>query len=228
MPNKNETSRFIGGLKTVAFFAVIVCVVAAAFYFGTSKSSVKTETKVEGYQSLDIGDLADFDYYTPLPGKKPDEKLLAENKIPDAIKNLNGKRVSITGFVMPVDVDREGNVREFALNGNYDMCFYGGPSQINQWVHVKMRDGAKAGFTHEPTTVSGTLEVGELVEDGQVISLYRLTGDKTSSASRSAFSLYETGINHLKKRFVRRAFRRASKSGASQFFETREIKNSAS
>lgn len=189
----NETSGLVAVLKTTAFFAVIFGIIVAAVYFGTSKSKVVTEAKVEGYQSLNISDLADFDYYTPLPGEKPNEKLLAENKIPEAIKNLDGKRVSVTGFVMPVDVDKEGNVREFALNGNYDMCFYGGPSQINQWVHVKMRDGAKARFSHSPTTVSGTLEVGELVEDGQVISLYRLTGDKTSSASKSGFSLYESG-----------------------------------
>lgn len=189
----NETSGLVGVLKTIGFFAVIVGVIIVAIYFGTKKSSVTTTEIKEGYQSLDISDLADFDYYTPLPGEKPDAKLLAENKIPEEIKNLNGRRVSITGFVMPVDVDKEGNVREFALNGNYDMCFYGGPSQINQWVHVKMKDGAKARFSHSPTTVSGTLEVGELVEDGQVISLYRLTGDKTSSASRSGFSLYESG-----------------------------------
>jgi hypothetical protein len=67
------------------------------------------------------------------------------------------------------------------------MCFYGAPSQINQWVHVKMSPGAKAKVSHNPTTVSGTLEVGELVEDGQVISLYRLSGDKTSAAIKRGF-----------------------------------------
>ncbi|HXG83168.1 MAG TPA: DUF3299 domain-containing protein [Pyrinomonadaceae bacterium] len=182
MENRNTTSGLVAVLKTAAFFAVILGIVIAAVYFGTGKSAVKTQTK-DGYQSLDISDLADYDYYTPFPGEKPDEKLMAENKIPDEIKNLNGKRVSVTGFVMPVAVDDEGNVREFALNGNYDMCFYGAPSQINQWIHVKMKDGAKAKFSHNPTTVSGTLEVGELVEDGQVISLYRLTGDKASSGA---------------------------------------------
>ncbi len=173
-------------MKTVAFFALIIGIIGAAIYFGTSKSGAD-KPKTEGYQNLDISDLADFDYYTPLPGEKPDEKLLAENKIPEEIKNLSGKRVSIAGFMLPVDVDDEGNVREFALNGNYDMCFYGAPSQINQWIHVKMKDGVKAKFSHSPTTVSGTLEVGELVEDGQVVSLYRLTGDKVASISRRLF-----------------------------------------
>ncbi len=185
--NPNATSGFVAVLKTAAFFAVIIGIVGAAVYFGTSKMKTDKPKTAEGYQYLDISDLAGFDYYTAPPGEKPDEKLLAENVIPEKIKNLNGRRVSITGFMMPVDVDDEGFVREFALNGNYDMCFYGAPSQINQWIHVKMQPGAKARFSHNPTTVSGTLEVGELVEDGQVISLYRLTGDKASGASRRLF-----------------------------------------
>lgn len=187
MPNKNETSGLVAALKTAALFAVVFGFIIGMFYFTTKKTpTVKTDTK-QGYQPLDISDLADFNYYTPSPGETPDAKLLAENKIPDSIKNLNGKLVSITGFVMPVNVDDEGNVREFALNGNYDMCFYGGPSKINQWVHVKMKDGAKARFSHNPTTVSGTLEVGEVIENGQVMSLYRLNGDKTLTASRGSF-----------------------------------------
>jgi hypothetical protein len=89
--------------------------------------------------------------------------------------------------MMPVRVDDAGMVEEFALNGNYDMCFYGAPSSLNQWVHVKMQGGAKAKFSHSPTTVSGTLEVGELVQDGEVISLYRLNGHKASAQTRRAF-----------------------------------------
>ncbi len=193
MENKNETSKFFAILKNAVSCGVIFVIVAAALSYGTGKSEVKTEAQA-GYQAIAISDLADFDYYTPLPGEKPNQKLLAENKIPERIKALNGKRVSITGFVIPVDIDNGGNVREFALNGNYDMCFYGAPSQINQWIHVKMQPGAKAAFSHYPTTVSGTLEVGEIVQDGQIISLYRLTGDKASSASRrNGFSLFESG-----------------------------------
>lgn len=183
MQNKNQAA-FIGILKTFAFFAVIVVIIGAAIYFGTGGGAKTEKPKAEGgYKYIDISDLADFDYYTPFPGEKPDEKLLAKNQIPEKIKQLNGQKVSIAGFMMPVRVDDEGFVEEFALNGNYDMCFYGAPSRINQWVHVKMQPGAKAKFSHNPTVVSGTLEVGELVEDGEIISIYRLTGDKAATAT---------------------------------------------
>ncbi|MCY7376193.1 MAG: DUF3299 domain-containing protein [Pyrinomonadaceae bacterium] len=184
MQNKNQSSALVGVLKTTAFFAVIIVIVfGAIFYFGARRSNSE-KSQTDGYQNLDISDLADFDYYTPFPGEKPDEKRLAKNQIPEKIKNLNGQKVSLTGFMMPVRVDDNGNVEEFALNGNYDMCFYGAPSQINQWIHVRMQPGTKAKFSHNPTVVSGTLEVGELVEDGQVISLYRLTGDKAATANQ--------------------------------------------
>ncbi len=183
MQNRNKTSNFVAILKTAAFLGVIVGIIGAVIYF--SAGGAKNEKpKNEGYKSVDISTLADFDYYTPQPDEKPDENLAAQNLIPEKIKQLNGQKVSLTGFMMPVRVDDTGNVEEFALNGNYDMCFYGAPSQINQWIHVRMQPGAKARFSHSPTTISGTLEVGELIEDGEVISLYRLTGDKAAAAGR--------------------------------------------
>jgi hypothetical protein len=186
MQQKQETSGFAAILKTIAFFAVVVGIIGASVYFGTG-GEIASKSNSEGYRYVDIADLADYDYYTPYPGEKPDENLLAKNKIPESVKRLDGQRVSITGFMLPVRVDSNGYVSEFALNGNYDMCFYGAPSRINQWVHVKMKSGAKARFSHNPTMISGTLEVGELVENGQVISLYRLHGEKATTVSGRGF-----------------------------------------
>jgi hypothetical protein len=187
MTEKKETSKFAANMKTIAFFAIILGIFfGTVIFFGTPQTAEKPKVS-EGYKSVDISTLSDFDYYTPRVGEKTDEKRMAENKIPEKIKQLNGQKVALTGFMMPVRVDDAGMVEEFALNGNYDMCFYGAPSSLNQWVHVKMQGGAKAKFSHSPTTVSGTLEVGELVQDGEVISLYRLNGHKASAQTRRAF-----------------------------------------
>lgn len=183
---KKDKSEMIGFLKTIAFFAVILGIFfGALIYLGapkTEKSKVSDE-----YKSLDISTLSDFDYYSPKVGEITDEKRMAENKIPEKIKQLDGQKVALTGFMMPVRVDNQGMVEEFALNGNYDMCFYGAPSQLNQWVHVKMQAGAKAKFSHSPTTVSGTLEVGEIIQDGEVVSLYRLNGHKVVTQAKRSF-----------------------------------------
>lgn len=178
MQNKRTPSNFIALLKTIGFFSVILGMIWATIYFGMGSSIPPGVDPQSPYKYVGIDTLDDYDYYTPEPGKKPDEKLMAQNQIPEKIKELNGKQISIMGFMMPLRVDDDGKVEEFVLNGNYDRCFYGAPSQINQWIHVKMQPGAGTRATHGSVVVSGTLEVGELIEDGEVISIYRMTGDK--------------------------------------------------
>lgn len=178
MQNKDKPSSFIAILKTIGFFSVILGIIGATIYFGTGSSAPAVVDSQSPYKYVGIDTLDDYDYYTPLPGEKPDDKLIAKNQIPDKVKQLSGTQISISGFMMPLSVDDEGKVEEFVLNGNYDRCFYGAPSQINQWIHVKMQPGQGTKAMHSPVVVSGTLEVGELLEDGEVISLYRMTGDK--------------------------------------------------
>lgn len=174
-------------LKTFAFLGgIVVIVIMAVAYFGGAKPDPEIAGQ-QGYETIDINTLAGFYYDEFLKPSDSGGDGRSTDQIPEKILQLNGKRGSITGFIMPVRVDEEGNVREFALNGNYDMCFYGAPSRLNQWVHVRMQPGTAARFSHSPTTIMGTLEVGELFEDGEVISLYRLTGEKAVTATRGLF-----------------------------------------
>ncbi|GEM_PF-7057379 len=188
MQKTGKTSTFIAMLKTIGFLAVILAIVVGVTLLGTGESSNKAKVEVEsGYKYVAIDDLDDFDYYSPMPGSKPDLEKMARNQIPESIKSLNGTKISTAGFMMPVRVDDEGMVEEFVLNGNYDRCFYGAPSEINQWIHVKMNGGKGIRPSHSPIVVSGTLEVGELIEDGEVISIYRLTADKMAVQRRRSF-----------------------------------------
>lgn len=186
--NNNQTSKVGGILKTFGFFLTIIGIIVVALYLGSSESapSAKVET-TSGYKYVDIDELDNFEYYTPFPGEKPNPERLAKNQIPENIKNLNGTQISIAGFMMQLRVDDDGNVEEFVLNGSYDRCFYGAPSEINQWIHVKMQPGKGTRASHSPINVSGTFEVGELIEDGEVVSLYRMTGDKAVTRQRRAF-----------------------------------------
>ena len=176
---KKQPSAGVGILKTFAFFAVLLglgwFLLTSLIGGGSPKPTPKPK-----YQTITIDRLSKYDYYTPLPGEKPDPELLAKNKIPDEIRNLSGKQVAIAGYMLPIDVDDKGNVSDFAMNGNYDMCYYGAPTSINQWVVVKMSPDQKTRYTHTPVTVYGTLEVGEEIKDGEVVSLYRMQADSVS------------------------------------------------
>ena len=126
------------------------------------------------YKSVDFNDLSSFDYdipdpFDPAPRSTP-------NVIPDAVKRLDGTAVAIEGFMLPLDLTPQG-VTTFMLNASVDMCYFGAPVRMNEWVLVKMKTGTRARFTHLPMTVKGRLSVGEELRNGRVVSLYRLSAD---------------------------------------------------
>lgn len=185
--NKQRSSKFAGVLKTTLFlFGIVGILVVLAFFLSNSGSSGSTPENL-GYETIDINILADFYYDESGASSGKAQPSPASEIFPEKVLNLNGRKIALTGFIMPVKIDDQGYVEEFALNGNYDMCFFGAPSRMNQWVHVKMLGGAKAKFSHSPITVMGTLEVGERVENGFVVSLYRLNGDKATTRSNRYF-----------------------------------------
>lgn len=125
-----------------------------------------------GFEAVTFSTLSNFEYELPDPLDASAKPNL--NQVPAAIKALNGKQVSIRGFMLPLDLDNTG-VGEFMLNGSLDMCYFGAPVRMNEWVLVRMAGAKKARFTHLPLVVSGTLEVGEQLKNGRVMSLYRMS-----------------------------------------------------
>lgn len=176
---RKERSGLSAAIQTVAFIGGIVGIVTAIF-LGVSyfKKDIDTAIKPE-YKPLSFYKLSGFEYYTPtLDEEKADLEKQAQNKIPDEIMALNGQKVSLSGFMLPYKVDDQGNVSEFSLNGNFDMCYFGAPVSLNEWVMVKMDNNLSVKYTHQPIKVSGVFEVGEETKEGQVLSLYRLKMEK--------------------------------------------------
>lgn len=127
---------------------------------------------LDGFETVSFSTLSNFEYELPDPLDRDAKPNL--NQVPAAIKALNGKQISIRGFMLPLDLDNTG-VAEFMLNGSLDMCYFGAPVRMNEWVLVRMAGAKKARFTHLPIVVSGKLEVGEQIKNGRVMSLYRMS-----------------------------------------------------
>jgi hypothetical protein len=177
---KKETSGVVAILKTLGFFAVLF--LAGWFFSGLVLSRIPRAPNYDkDYVSVDWNTLSQADWYMPLPNEPVNQERMEQNKLPEDVKALNGKKVAIGGFMMPVKVDDENTVTQFALNGNYDACFYGAPTQIDDWVVVQMKDGKKAPFTHKPITIYGTLEVGEEYQDGELVSVFRMQADAVAT-----------------------------------------------
>lgn len=170
---RKERSSINAAIQTIVFIGGIIGVVTAIFFGVNFFKKADPQAGKPEYQPISFYKLSSFEYKQPKPNEENQP-----NSIPDGILALNGQKVSLSGFMLPYQVDNDGNVSEFSLNGNYDMCYFGAPVSVNEWVMVKMDGNLKVKYTHLPIKVSGTFEVGEEYKDGELLSLYRLRLEK--------------------------------------------------
>lgn len=114
-----------------------------------------------------------------------DDELQPENQpekdaeaIPANVKALDGRKVRVEGFMMPLKMEK-GGVRQFLLMRNQMMCCYGIAPQANEWIVVDVVGDPIAARMDEPIYVTGLFRVGVIREDGAFIGIYRLETAKT-------------------------------------------------
>ncbi|MFM1770816.1 MAG: hypothetical protein RJA22_3345 [Verrucomicrobiota bacterium] len=97
--------------------------------------------------------------------------------IPQPVRDLSQKTVSIKGFMLPLKVEG-GLVTELLVMKDQSMCCYGTTPKLNEWVSVKMKKRGVRPLMDQPVTLFGTLHVGEMRENGYLTGIYRLDGDR--------------------------------------------------
>jgi hypothetical protein len=157
-----------------------------------AKSAARKSDK-PSYQELTFALLSGYDYPksgslqagapavpAELDGQPPPQPDVPPQptKVPEELRAFDGVQVEITGFMNPIEFDRDG-VKSFALTAIPGGCCYGAIPRLNEWVVVRMPGEERAEYAYyDPVTIFGELSVGELYEDGVVLSLYRMTPDK--------------------------------------------------
>lgn len=105
---------------------------------------------------------------------RPDDPVAprVDEQIPPAIRKLDGAKVIITGYMLPMQMDG-GRVSEFLLLRDQTMCCFGAQPQMNEWVVVRM---AKPGayLPDVPKSFEGTLRVGAIEQNGYTNGIYLL------------------------------------------------------
>ncbi|MGQ0614469.1 MAG: DUF3299 domain-containing protein [Planctomycetaceae bacterium] len=131
------------------------------------------------YRAVTFDTLASFPYvYPDGPPKDEEARLAMLARFPEKVRALEGTKVSITGYMLPIDVDKD-KVLSFLLVRYPFGCCYGRVPEMTEWVFVKMAEGKTAEFvSHIPIPVMGTLTVGEEFERGSLTSVYRMVGDE--------------------------------------------------
>ena len=100
-----------------------------------------------------------------------------DSQIPKTVKAFNEKPVALTGFMLPLKVEG-GLVTELLIMRDQSMCCYGVQPKINEWVSVKMTRAGVKPVMDQPVTLFGKLHVGEMRENGYLVGIYSLDGDK--------------------------------------------------
>lgn len=109
-----------------------------------------------------------------------DALMEGEQRFPAAIAALDGKRVELTGYMIPVEWQRR-DVTEFMLVRDLLACCFGGAPQPDEWVHVSMEEGADSPYyPFVPVAVVGTFQI-EGIDDGSgyAAGAYRMRGVRT-------------------------------------------------
>lgn len=94
------------------------------------------------------------------------------------VQALHGQRVQLPGYVVPLEIDAAGLVREFLLVPYFGACIHVPPPPSNQIVHVRSEQGLPLDDLWQPFWIEGALRVeassSELAEAGYRMQAQRI------------------------------------------------------
>lgn len=159
----------------------------AASTLWTSASLASTSAAVkgsDGYFRTGFEVLAGFPFDPPepdpaKPGVPPPS---AADQIPAPIKALDGRRVIVSGYMMPLKMDK-GLVTELLLMANSQLCCYGAVPKLNEFIYIKMTGEGVKHTADVPVEFYGRMTVKEVFEEGFLQQIYTLAGDKMGKAA---------------------------------------------
>jgi len=136
------------------------------------------------YQVVSFDDLY-FNYQPPVDVEHPDGNITKAAKTPMAIPKqilaLNGQKVAIKGFVIPLANSEGQNTKEFLFADELVSCLFCAMLGYDQWMVGDTVDpkgfNIKDDEFEEPITIYGTLEVGPKFEDGEFVGIYRFKAE---------------------------------------------------
>jgi hypothetical protein len=159
----------ISGAKTTA---------ASAPAAPSSVADTKAAAPASDYALVGFDKLAAYGFVvddTPFTNAAASDK--ANDQIPAFIKSFNDKKISVKGFMLPLKV-ANGSVSEFLIMKDQSLCCYGTTPKINEWISVKTTGPGVKPVMDTPVSICGTLHVGAQRENGYLVGIYQMDGDK--------------------------------------------------
>ncbi|MBD8594055.1 DUF3299 domain-containing protein [Pseudomonas sp. CFBP 8758] len=91
----------------------------------------------------------------------------AHQQAPDApvVQALDGQRLRIPGYIVPLEVNEAGRTTEFLLVPYFGACIHVPPPPSNQIVHVTSAVGVKVEELYQPYWIEGPMQVKASTSD---------------------------------------------------------------
>ena len=156
--------------------AILFFVCLGGSFAGETNSPATTVALKTDFTPVGFDLLASYNFEVP-DGPSTNKTETADAQIPDKVKAFDKKKVSMTGFMLPLKVE-SGTVTEFLLLKDQSMCCFGAMPKITEWVSVKTGAKGFKSVMDQPVTIHGTLRVGAMRENGYLIGIYSMDGEK--------------------------------------------------
>ena len=83
----------------------------------------------------------------------------------NVVKDFDGKRIRVPGYVVPFDFNADAEHKEFLLVPYFGACLHTPPPPPNQIIFVRANVAAKIENIEDPVWLEGTLSTGEFLND---------------------------------------------------------------
>tara|TARA_R110002074_G_scaffold10537_7_gene39961 strand:- start:2293 stop:2940 length:648 start_codon:yes stop_codon:yes gene_type:complete len=94
----------------------------------------------------------------------PDEYTEEEARFPDHLTALDGERIAVRGYMIPVTWE-EGAVTQLMLVGDLLACCFGIAPEPDQWVDCHMMEDGADYFIQVPVVIKGILHIKGIADE---------------------------------------------------------------
>ncbi|MGV3771868.1 MAG: DUF3299 domain-containing protein [Verrucomicrobiales bacterium] len=139
-----------------------------------------------GYHPTSFTELARFFIKTPESSQGDAHEAgwpAIRAQIPKDILNLDGKKVALAGFTLPITLVN-GRATEFLLLRTQAACCFGMVPRLNEIVIVKMPAPGMTPELDVPMVVGGVLHLKWIGEPDQLTAIYELKADRVERATK--------------------------------------------
>jgi hypothetical protein len=146
-----------------------------------SREPVMTKIDGETLYSIGFDKLSAFPYTIVDAGTGATPEQIADAKkrdqVPDWIRIYHDKRVVLTGYMMPLQVEN-GRAKKFVMMKDVNTCCYGAVPNMNDYVVVSMKGEGVVAVQDVPVLLIGTMKIEEKYESGYITALLSMEGEK--------------------------------------------------